>query len=293
MLTKPITHAAWLRETTVAGTFSGEKTRSAHLLAIDQALAAYEAAGAAIKVARLHALFDAYETWYDSKKKKADGSVKSIRSGGDQMAVFESWLQDEQTRLLLAEEAGWHNGPNCYAYAMKCRAPVGNAMTPGAAAGNVASLRGIEGNMLAYSHLLLERIRDDAHADGGKVVTLLPAGVLAAGQLPTPAPMPNVIPQNQYLVAMLVNNAGFHFMRRDTASGLWCHKNGSYGAPEYGVQLIGAIGRLGARKLPITDAVALDYLANGAAGRHEMLGGGYFFAGYILVPDTGFVVRGA
>jgi hypothetical protein len=293
MLTKPITYASWITETTVGGSFSGNKTRSTLLVAIDTALDAYEKAGAAAKVARLQVLFDAYETWFADKKKKTDGSVKSIRDSGDQMAVFEGWLQDEQARWLLPTEDGWGNGPNCYAFAMKCKRPAGNGMTPGSAAGAAASMRGIERNLLTYSQRLLDGIGRDGMADGAKAVTILPADLLEAPRLPRPAPMPTVIPQDHYLTALLVTAGGFHFMRRDTASGLWCHKNGSYGTPEYGAELSGTVGRLGRRKVPITDAVALDLLANQAGGRYASFGGGFIFAGYVMVPDAGITVSGS
>lgn len=294
MLTKPITHASWMRETTVAGTFWGEKTRSDLLLAIDRALHTYENAAAQQKLAELHRLCDAYDAWYAEKtKKKPDQALKSIRNANDQMQVFEDWLHDEQARLLPALESGWGHGPNCYAYAMKCKNPAGNGMAPGIAAGKGATLEGIGRDLVQYTHRLFDGIQRDAAADGNKTVSFFPQGVETSADRPDPIQMPRVVPDGQYLVAMLVTAGGFHFMRRDSKTRLWSHKNRSDGAPESTAEHSGPVGRLGRKSSPITDEVAVELARNHFPGlNYEPFGGGYFFAGYILVPDEGIVVKG-
>lgn len=293
MLTKPVTSAKWLTATTVAASFGrGDKKRSTLLTAIDDALLAYEQARPAGKLGALHQLFDAYEAWYASKKHASDGSVKSIRNNGNQMSVFEAWLREEQARLLPVPEDGWGNGPNCYAFAMKCQHPEGHGMTPGIAAGSAATTRGIEGDQVAYARRLLEGIERDGRAHEDSIVTFLPEGLLKNNALPSPRPLPVRFEHNRYLVAMLITSAGFHFMRRDTDTGLWCHKNGSFGAPEYTAVVRGPAGRLGRREVPITDDVALELLENQFGGRFEALGGGYAFAGYAVVPKAGIPVSG-
>jgi hypothetical protein len=291
MLTAPVTYQNWLAETKVDGIFS-EKTRSTLLVAIDNALRTYELAMPADKIDTLHALWDAYDAWYASKSKTSGGALKSIRNSGDQMDVFETWLKAEEARLLPAAEGGWGN-PNCYSYAMKCKNPVGNAMTPGMAAGAVAAPDTDKVDLIAYGHRLFAGIEADAAADGGKQVTFYPVGVETSRVRPHPGTMPQV-QHGEYLVAMLVTARGFHFMRRDTATGLWSHKNRSDGEVEVTVTRSTAAGRLPKRNVPITDAVAVEMLSNPFPPQnYDTLGGGFTFAGYILVPTAGFTVAGS
>ncbi len=294
MLTKPITYASWITETTVGGTFFGEKTRSGLLLAVDQALRTYENATPKNKLTGLHRLCDSYDAWYaDKTRKNPDGPLKSIRNADDQLQVFEQWLHEEEVRLLPAVEPGWGHGPNCYAYAMKCKAPAGNGMAPGIAAGEGATLKGIGRDLVQYTRRLFDGIKRDAAADGNKTVSFFPQGVENSDDRPDPIQMPKVVPDRQYLVAMLVTAGGFHFMRRDSRTNLWSHKNRSDGAPEATAEHLGPAGRLGRRSSPITDDVAVELARNQFPGVNvEPFGGGYFFAGYILVPEEGIVVRG-
>lgn len=292
MLKKPISYASWIKETTVSG-FFGEKNRSKQLTAIDKRLQAYETAPHGGRLGALHRLCDAYEAWYAEKtKKNAAGPLESIRNSENQMLVFEEWLQEEQDRLLPAPEDGWGPGPNCYAYAMKCKRPVGNGMAPGIAGGEGATMEGIETRPIEYTKRLFKGIRLDAAKDNMKTVSFFPPDIEDADVRPDPSLMPSVVPRNEYLVAMLVTAGGFHFMRRDSNTNLWSHRNGSYGAVEASVQHIGS-GRLGSRSSAITNEVAIEILKNQMPGLiYQPLGGGFVFAGYILVPEDGIEVSG-
>lgn len=295
MLTKPVTYAKWIAATDVEKTFGkGNKARSGALLAVDNALLDYENAGPAQKLDRLHRLFDAYEDWAEDKGASGpDDRLKSIRNSGNQLGVFESWLKEEQARVLPQVEPGWLHGPNCYAYAMKCKRPDGNGMTPGVCVGRAASMEGLDKDQVAFARRLLAGIAADAAADGGKAITFHPDGVETATRFPDPADMPRDIPGGHYLVAMLATAGGFHFMRRDSLTGLWSHKNRSDGEAETSVQLIRAGRRLGRRSVPITDTVALELLRNLSPGLTvEPFGGGYRFAAYMFVPDAGITVEG-
>lgn len=292
MLKKPITHASWVEETTVDRVILGKNKRSELLRNIDNELLAYEQGGSA-DLTVLHLVWDAYEAWYDSKKKdRNDGAVKSIRNAGDQMQVFEEWLKEEQDRLLPTVESGWGNGPNCYAYAMKCPRPAGNAMAPGLV--NRKGLPGKRaiGSQREYVESLFEGIKEDAKADDDKTITFFPLDIEKSSESLDPCHMPNQVPSGHYLVAMLVRNGGFHFMRQDPNTKLWSHKNGPNGEVEVAATHLRQ-GRLGCRKSLIDNNVAIELLRNPSPGvKYVPLANNYIFAGYIFVPNKGIEVSG-
>ena len=141
--------------------------------------------------------------------------------------------------------------------------------------------------MINYNAALLVGIVADGLADGGKIVQILRGGA-------NPSPLAPPIDQcggGAYLAAMVSNRVGFHFMRRDSATGLWSHKNGG-GNSE--VETSGHKAPMGANRLgrdeAINDDVAVQLLlcANAAYyGFH-----GFAFAGYVLVPHDGIAVAG-
>lgn len=293
MLIKPITHDKWLEETKVGGIF-GEKSRSTLLLQVDTGLLAYEGCAPLEKLTKLHVLYAAYDAWYAKKtEKKPDAGLKSIRNNGDQMTVFEDWLKEEEARQLPAAEDGWNNGPNCYAYAMKQKLPVGSGMTPGSADGVAVTSVGIKADWMQYSKRLFDGIKRDAAKDGNKAVSFYPVGVENSNFHPDPIEMPLMVPSGHYLVAMLVTNCGFHFMRRNPHTNLWSHKNGSFGVVETYAEHAAPAGRLGRKHSPISNLVAVELLRNQSPGQTYLpIGGGFKFAGYIVVPDEGIVVSG-
>jgi hypothetical protein len=170
-------------------------------------------------------------------------------------------------------------------------------MNPGTAGGRGASVQGIEGGgLVQYARRVFAGVRADALADGGKTVTFYPNGVENDANFPDPGDKPRTVPGNQYLAALLVTLGGFHFMRRDPGTRLWSHKNRSIGEVETSVARLcqGPKGRLALRSDPITEPIAVELLRNLYPGAvHEAFGGGYVFAGYIMVPMEGIRVAGA
>ena len=283
------TAAHWVSETNVAGTVWGLKSRSALLLAVDQALVNFEKPGApTARLAALRTLQDAWDAWGASK---TDLSASIRNKNGTLINDFREWMEDREMDLMPTPEANWNGTPNCYAYAMKCRDVVGNAPTPGAFAGSkVIPFDPRWGGEAAVYHAeLFGAIVADARACDKNVTVLRQ---VANNIYPTPdAPPVTQVERGHYLAAMVVKRDGFHFMRRDSTSGLWSHKNGGGAAEvETSAGVVSPIaGRL-VRHIPITDAVAVDLLRCTTPG---YLGfSGFTFAGYLSVPEDGITVQG-
>lgn len=277
---RPWNHKLWMSETTVSG-IVGVKTRSPQLLAVDQALKTYDFANPFNKLKALHLLLEAFDKW---KAIKADPNNSIRNKGGVLLGDFQSWMNDELNNLLPARETGWNGTPNCYAYAMKCKNIVGQVPTPGAAAGNAIVQRpgvGVD----QYVRDLLQAIVADGTACGKQVQILQTLGSPAG-------PPVDQASSTHYLAAMVVKSDGFHFMRRDSTTGLWSHKNGGADAEvERSAVLLATAGQLRVREVPITDAVAVELLECGE-GKYLAFSG-FKFAGYVLVPHEGITVRGA
>lgn len=283
---KPWTHALWMTETAVTA-----HKRSTALKAVDDALRAYEGSNEFNRRKALNLLLDAYEDWQAGK----DDPAASIRNKrGTLLADFEVWLTAQEDLLLPTPEAGWSGTPNCYGYAMKCKVIPGQAPTPGAAAdetvlsGDPRYARA--SSKLLYHRALLQGIVADAQACG-KVVEVLREPTDAAYPSPKNPPTERTGGAH-YLAAMIGKADGFHFMRRDSRSGLWSHKNGGADAEvETGAHLLGSGGRTRVRNIPITDDVAVELLEC-TSGKYLAFTG-FTFVGYVLVPHAGIQVAGA
>lgn len=274
----PWNYQRWIQETSVDGTIYGLKSRSTLLVAIDQALRSYDSASPIDKLRDLHQLKDAFEAWAASKNDVAT----SIRNkDGHLLTDFKQWMGQQEKALLPVKEEGWAGTPNCYAYAMKCKQVAGNAPVPGAAAGK--AVFATRDNQELYPDRLFQGIVDDAEACE-KAVEIL--------QGPSPSPMPtDKVTGANYIAAMVVKPDGFHFMRRDSRSGLWSHKNGAADAEvETTAKLLPTGAQRIVRQMPITDAVAVELLRC-TEGKYIAFTG-FKFAGYILVPDEGITVKG-
>ncbi|MFX2611948.1 hypothetical protein [Enterobacter mori] len=104
----------------------------------------------------------------------------------------------------------WNTNHNCYAYAMKCLQPLGNGWNsrPGKFAGQPVGTGDFAAGVVkdgAVQNLHIEIIRFEG----------------------SPVPVPPQLTDGTYLVALLANSFGYHFLRRNEASGLWFHKNGA------------------------------------------------------------------
>jgi hypothetical protein len=287
----------WINETSVDKTFFGQKSRSDRLTAVDQAMSTYGTASAFHKLKALHRLWDAYDVWAGSKNDVAN-SIRDKRDvkfdGGTLLTDFSKWLAAREDALMPAPEMGWKGAPNCYAYAMKCKQIIGNAPTPGAAAGKpvlpfdprwMAPMQKIR-----YHAMLLDGIVADARACG-KVVEILREP--AEGDYPTPINPPTERCNGaHYLAAMVAKSDGFHFMRRDSTTRLWSQKNGGGDAEVDTSAILLATGvQRGPRQTPITDAVAVELLQC-TEGKYIAFSN-FRFVGYVLVPHAGITVKGA
>src|SRR5262249_3576389 len=122
------------------------------------------------------------------------------------------WLVEESTARGVFPDPGpnWTNNHNCYAFAMNCGNPQGAGYNsrPGKYANQPA----------AYRNQFTLRLASGGTGQGAAV----PGG--RQGGLPTPVPPPAAA---GFLVAMVANDMGYHFLRRVEATGLWMHKNGA------------------------------------------------------------------
>lgn len=291
------TRDLWVTETNVAGTFRGQKTRSTLLIALDNAIHTYMHATPTNKLRALQLLMDAFDAWARSKD-DAEASIRNKRDpkykDGALLKDFKAWMKAKEDGMMPAAEPGWDGVPNCYAYAMKCRAVAGQVPTPGAAAGHAvqvrADLMGID-----YHAALFQGIVADAVACN-EIVNILSDPDPHLNTYPLPTALPQFTGQADgahYIAAMVVKADGFHFMRRDSTTHLWSHKNGGGAAEVETSALLLTIGNPSGdtRQLEISDDIAMEMLTC-QAGRF-MNFPGFRFAGYVLVPNDGITVRGA
>jgi hypothetical protein len=159
----------------------------------------------------------------------------------------------------------WNSNHNCYAYAMKCQSPrgLGCNARPGKFAGKPVG----KGNFAAG--VVSDGAAQDVHIE---IVRF--EGV--------PTPVPPLFTDGAYLVALLANNVGYHFLRRNEASGLWFHKNGaSDSSRSWFVDF---------------DTQEVRQLTNGLVGnllqRPALLGCAMHFQAYLKVPHRGIQVAG-
>lgn len=275
------TRQRWLAATNVSGAF-GDKTRSTLLTALDNALHQYATTNAFNKGRALAALWTAYNAWTGSK----NDPTTSIRNRSNAVTDLKAWMISEEENLMPAAEVNWLGLTNCYAYSMKCKHPGGNQTpVPGRAAGAaVLPYHPQWVSRAAYWTGLLNGIVADAAADNNKVVTILRQ--LAGDVLPAPSPLPlGLLPGGTYLAAMVVKNDGFHFLRRDSATARWTHKNGAQDAEVETFATLAASGR----PVPLTDDVFLTLVTTGQATYRSSFPG-FKFAGYMAVPNGGFAV---
>ncbi|RFP14752.1 hypothetical protein D0T23_12185 [Duganella sp. BJB475] len=261
------------------------------LQAVDESLRAFQFANEFNKQKALYLLQDAYDDWASSK---ADVHV-SVRNRNGSLADFKAWMNEQQALLLPAIETGWNTMANCYAYAMKCKVFAGRVPTPGVAAGHKVDSADRrwqqQQQKVRYHYSLLEGVVDDARACGRTVEIL--SGP-ADGEYP-PVSFPPIARagSTHYLVGMVAKDDGFHFMRRDSSTGLWSHKNGGLGSEvETGAALWppSKPGRT-ARYVPIDDNVA-QALLGCQSGKYVNFAH-FRFVGYLLVPSGGITVGGA
>lgn len=197
------------------------------------------------------------------KKSKGGPNVWKTSERRVYMNILSDWLikESEAIGIFPTSSGDWGCKQNCYVYAMSDRRGVdARNARPGRISGKETNL-------------------DTEFADG------VIADALKAGK--TVVKLPNAVDNipglmgSHYLVAMLANRYGYHFMRRnDHINGLWTHKNGGQGDVEtcyYEPDL--------EKPVAITDEVANKLLKNPA-----LIGCSMTFNCYFKVPRGGFPV---
>ena len=171
--------------------------------------------------------------------------------------------------LGTQEEYNWGANANCYAYACGCANPAVGApprtARPGVAGGAAVVNNGNVGQLNA-----------GVLADGGLLVQQL------AGN---PAALP-LVPANSYLVAMLTNAGGFHFMRRDETTRRWSWKDANHGSVKLNVLHFPSD-----HYVYINDANLNDILVANR-GNYVWAYNQMTFQGFFAVANAGFAVAG-
>ena len=278
----PWTRQRWLAATDVRKYPGLRPSRSPLLVALDDALHRYDTAAPMHRLAALARLWDAFDAWAAGK---ADPAA-SPRNRHGAVTALAAWLLAEEEATMPAPEGSWSGLVNCYAYAMKCALPGGGQTpVPGRAAGAAVMpyTRPPWPDRAAYWSALVDGVVADGQACARPVVVVSrPQGAL----MPQPDNPPvHRCTAHHYLVALVVKSDGFHFLRRDSLTGHWSHKNGAQDAQ---VETFASLTDSG-RPEPLDDAVVVDLLRSGQ-GRYRSSFPNFSFAGYLLVPDAGLTV---
>ena len=195
------------------------KKRSAKLLAIDKALQAFVGGGR--NVPNLKKLESALLAWQESKRSDGNEGWRTTRHGADVIRELAVYIGQMHIDLhdWPAPEAGYGPGHNCYAYAMKCPdAVAGNNARPGREAGNGRGWSDTAPSPAGWKADLIAAVKNDAKHGNQAIISSTPD---------SPLPVPATVAGDNYLVALLGNQTGYHFMRRNEQTKLWSHKNGS------------------------------------------------------------------
>lgn len=237
------------------------KPKSTAFEAVEDALDTYIEAST---VENLRALTKALGDWKVAKKRGAATWSSSVRA--DTVRLLSDWLilESEATGIFPTSRTAWGANHNCYAYSMNCLAPHGMGMNSWP--GKFANIKN-EGDFS-------KGVVDDGAAQGVTV------RIVRKGGQPSPVPKPSS--GGEYLVAMVSNKMGYHFMRRNDSTGLWSHKNGAASTVEtcfYDIDI--------EQPIAITDTVADRILKNPA-----LIGCSMSFDSYLSVPLPGITVKG-
>lgn len=163
--------------------------------------------------------------------------------------------------------ASWGENANCYAYAVSCLTPqngIGGAV-PGAASG-AAAQNSANGN---YRQELAEAAARD--------------GLILADGVPDDPPTDI---RNHYLVALIANDMGFHWLRRDPTTLRWSWKDGNAGPVQLNVFSVAR-----SRYVHIENRDLNDLLGN-PMGFAPWVYGSMRFVAFFHVPMDGLSVAG-
>jgi hypothetical protein len=241
---------------------NGKSSKSSAFKLVETALKAYVVASTESKLLELtKALGDWKLTKADDQAHK--NWTDSVR--GPAVKKLSHWLikESEAQGIFPTSRALWSHKHNCYAYAMKCQEPKG--------LGQIAWTGKLAKKRIGQDYP--QGVIEDGLAQNVRVVNLNKT-------LPTPVPPP--LSDGSYLVAMVSNGNGFHFLRRRESTGLWTHKNGG-GSPVD----THFYDRSIEQPLAITDAVVARILTN-----PKLIGCDMTFTAYMRVPSRGMKVKG-
>lgn len=271
-------YANWFQQTGA----NVQGNRSAPLRAIDAALQAYHAGPTA---QRLKVLDDALVAWQASKRTffGNENWANSKRSAVTVIALAK-WVGEQYIarNLWPRPETGYNNNHNCYAYAMKCKNPLGagNNSRPGKFAAHGqnpdTTTYGRQAPGLNWKEEMVEAIKADGVANGTPIT---------GGVRESPLPVPGTVADGRYLVALIGFRDGYHFLRRDEGTRRWSHKNG---APSP-VETMG-FHNIKGRAFVLDDATVADIIQN--PGNWDGVTRQMQFIAYLSVPDAGITVKG-
>jgi hypothetical protein len=171
----------------------------------------------------------------------------------------------------------WGTNANCYAYACNCKTPkigIFGAALPGGYAGDAVTKKQNQTSDEYYARLVFG-IRQDAHKNGVKHVQVS----RTVTQLPFEG--------SGYIIAMLVQPTGFHFLRRDRFKKTWTEKNGNEGEVEGKIY-----NNYSETSVEMTDAVVIETL-RGLSNRYMSWNPLKFYAYIGLGEIKGMTVSGA
>ena len=258
-----------------ADNVNGKKTKSPAFQEVEAALDLYVRNSAKQNLLALTKSLGDWKLGKYNLKKKAHWT-DSVRA--DAVRKLDLWLIGESKAIGIfpTSRSLWNKNHNCYAYSMKCKFPEGlgqNSWT-----GKFAKSKNKDGKCpesVIASEIF--HFQNGVVADGEALKKRI---VILKQELPTPVPIR--LPGGYYLVAMVSNGMGYHFLRRRESTGLWTHKNGAASDVEthfYDREL--------EQPVAITNAVVAKMLTDPA-----LIGCSMSFCCYFQVPGSGIQVMG-
>lgn len=245
-----------------AESVNGKKTKSAAFQAVEAALDTYSRSSTRENLLKLTKCLGDWKLGKVNRGKNTNWS-NTVRAAA--VGKLSAWLVEESKAIGLfpTSRSLWGANHNCYAYSMKCKFPQG--MGQNSWAGKFANFKNDGDFPLG--------VVADGKAQGKAIVVL---------EQQLPGPVPPRLTDGNYLVAMVSNSMGYHFMRRRESTGLWSHKNGASSEVEtyfYDMDL--------EQPLAITDDVVAKILAD-----PKLIGCSMRFTRYFKVPGSGIQVKG-
>lgn len=171
--------------------------------------------------------------------------------------------------MTCKEELPWGVNANCYAYA--CNDPNPDVGIPPMQAGP-----GINSGCPPSCDAEVAGLIAGIIADSGGRASLL-------GGDPSNIPTP---PENTYLVALLTNSVGFHFMKRDEVTQRWSWKDANHGTVKLNVMHIPTRQYVYVNNSNLNDMLVMH--KNDYGWMYAQMN----FQAFLSIPNEGIVVAG-